>query len=81
MVPMLAVSMARTESAVFGLAGSTMDWATVPSMASASALSSVFSRWSTSTRLRVSPRFQSTAAPWEKSWRAAVIQKGSAASF
>ena len=34
----------RTESAVFGLAGSTMDCATVPSMASASALSSVLSR-------------------------------------
>ena len=40
----LAVSMARTESAVFGFAGSTMDCATVPSIASASALSSVLSR-------------------------------------
>ena len=33
MASMLAVIMARTESAVLGLAGSTMDCATVPSIA------------------------------------------------
>ena len=47
----LAVSMARTESAVFGFSGSTIDCATVPSIASASAVRSVFRRWSTRTRL------------------------------
>ena len=51
----LAVSMARTESAVLGFSGSTMDCATVPSIACASAVSSVLSRWSTRTLLRVSP--------------------------
>ena len=40
----LAVSIARTLSAVLGFSGSTMDCATVPSMASASAVSSVLSR-------------------------------------
>ena len=42
--PRWAVSMARTESAVFGFSGSTIDCATVPSMASASAVRSVFRR-------------------------------------
>ena len=73
--------MARTESAVFGLSGSTIDCATVPSMASASAVRSVFSRWSTRTLFSVTPRFQNTPAPLEKSWRAAVTQKGPTVSF
>ena len=77
----LAVSMARTESAVLGFSGSTIDCATVPSIASASAVSSVFSRWSTSTSFSVTPRSQSTPAPFEKSWRAAVTQNGSTVSF
>ena len=77
----LAVSMARTESAVFGFSGSTIDCATVPCIASASSVSSVFSRWSTRTLLSVSPCFQNTPAPFEKSWRAAVTQKGSTVSF
>ena len=73
--------MARTLSAVLGFSGSTMDCATVPSMASASAVSSVFRRWSTSTRFSATPRSQSTPAPLEKSWRAAVTQNGSTVSF
>ena len=77
----LAVSMARTESAVFGFSGSTMDCATVPSIAWARAVSSVLSRWSTRTLLRVSPLPRSTPAPLAKSWRAAVTQNGSTVSF
>ena len=73
--------MARTESAVFGFSGSTMDCATVPSMASASAVRSVFRRWSTRTLFSVTPFFQNTPAPLEKSWRAAVTQNGSTVSF
>ena len=76
-----AVSMARTLSAVFGLSGSTIDCATVPSIASASAVRSVLSRWSTSTLFSVTPFFQNTPAPLEKSWRAAVTQNGSTVSF
>ena len=45
--------------------------------ASASAVRSVFSRWSTSTLFSVTPFFQNTPAPLEKSWRAAVTQNGS----
>ena len=73
--------MARTDSAVFGLSGSTMDCATVPSMASASALRFVFSRCSTSTRLSRSPFSHSTPAPLENNCRAAVTQNGSTVSF
>ena len=69
------VSMARTESAVFGFSGSTIDCATVPSMASASAVRSVFSRWSTRTLFSVTPCFQNTPAPFENSWRAAVPRR------
>ena len=72
--------MARTESAVLGFSGSTIDWATVPSMASARAVRSVFRRWSTSTLFSVTPFFQNTPAPFEKSWRAAVTQNGSTVS-
>ena len=81
MAPMFAVSMARTESAVFGFFGSTMDCATVPSIASASSDRSVFRRCSTSTRFFFSPFCQSTPVPLEKSCRAAVTQNGSTVSF
>ena len=50
-------------------------------MASASAVKSVFRRWSTSTLLSFTPFCRSTPAPLEKSWRAAVTQKGSTVSF
>ena len=73
--------MARTESAVLGFSGSTMDCATVPSMASAREVSSVLSRCSTSIRFSVTPRFQRTPAPFANSCRAAVTQKGSTVSF
>ena len=73
--------MARTESAVFGFSGSTIDCATVPSMALASAVRSVLSRWSTRTLFSVTPFFHNTPAPLEKSWRAAVTQNGSTVSF
>ena len=79
--PRLAVSMARTERAVFGFSGSTIDCATVPSIACASAVRSVLSRWSTRTRLSFTPFWRSTPAPLEKSWRAAVTQNGSTVSF
>ena len=79
--PRWAVSMARTESAVLGFSGSTIDWATVPSMASAKAVRSVLSRWSTSTSFSVTPFDHSTPAPLENSWRAAVTQNGSTVSF
>ena len=79
--PMLAVSIARTESAVFGFFRSTMDCATVPSIASASSERSVFSRCSTSTRFFLSPCRHSTPAPLENSCRAAVTQNGSTVSF
>ena len=79
--PKCAVSMARTERAVLGLSGLTMDCATVPSMASANSDSSVLSRSSTSLRFSVTPCVQSTPAPLENSCLAAVTQNGSTVSF
>ena len=79
--PRCAVSMARTESAVFGLSGSTIDWATVPSIACANAVSSVLSRWSTRTLFSRTPRSHNTPAPLENNCRAAVTQNGSTVSF
>ena len=64
----------------FGFSGSTIDCATVPSMASASAVRSVFRRWSTRTLFSVTPCFQNTPARLEKSCLAAVTQKGSGRS-
>ena len=81
MAPMLAVSIARTDSAVFGFCGSTMDCATVPSIASASSERSVLSKCSTSTRFFSSPFSHNTPAPLANNCRAAVTQKGSTVSF